>query len=180
MIRVITSLMERPFLSSRRPCEVILIYKSCLTFRMHHFQYGSRTIILSVFGPYQHLAHQGDETDDWEEPFGLYQSKILLHTSMHLSNRPLSRNESDTFIADVIKHACVLPGNSVLFFKQLFMCGRTSIGCNETHRIWQLCATYVNPSDQNANLESPAECSEEILPVWHMEMSLSCIYSCEH
>lgn len=39
--------------------------------------------------------------------------------------------------------------------------------------------TYVNVSDPNANLVTPAECLKEILPVWHVEMCQGCIYSCE-
>lgn len=58
LIRVITPLMERAFLSSRRHCEVILIYKSWLAYRMHLSEYCFRTIILTVlFGSYQHIAH---------------------------------------------------------------------------------------------------------------------------
>lgn len=43
--------------------------------------------------------------------------------------------------------------------------------------MWLLCLTYVNVSNQNASLQSPAECSEQVLPVWHVEMSLSWFYS---
>lgn len=64
LIRVITPLMERAFLSSRRHCEVILIYKSWLAYRMHLSEYRFRSIIPAVlFGSYQHIAHPA-QTDD--------------------------------------------------------------------------------------------------------------------
>lgn len=113
--------MERPFLSSRRPCEVLLIYKSCLTFRMQRSEYRFRTIIPAVFRPYQHIAQQRFQADDWEKLLGLAHSQILLHTSMHFCLIYLEAEMNLTISWMVWYNKPVMSLETLV--KQLFICG---------------------------------------------------------
>lgn len=165
-MRVIASLTVRPFLSSSSSCEVILIHKLCLSFRMHYPEYHFRTIISAVFGPCHH-------TDDWEELLRLRPfTDIIAPPIAFLSGLPLSWNKSDNVNTDMRRHARHTSRN--LCYTIFYMWGRSSIH-SEMDGI-QYFWIYGNVSRQNANLERPAESCR----VWRVEMSQGFLHFCEH
>lgn len=137
LIRVITPLMERAFLSSRHHCEVILIYKSWLAYRMHLSEYRFRSIIPAVlFGSYQHIAHP----DRWlRETIRL---RSFTDSPVHLDafpfEQPLSRNECDNFMADIMQRARSLPRKLLLNNYSYVRAGLFCTQCN-IHDICDVC-----------------------------------------
>lgn len=160
-MRVIASLTVRPFLSSSSSCEVILIHKSCLSFRMHYPEYHFRTIISAAFGPCRH-------TDDWQKLLRLRPfTDIIAHLIAFLSGLPLSWNKSDNVNADMKRRARHTSRNlcSTIFYTW----GSEMDGIRY---FW----INGNVSGQNANLERSAESCR----AWRVEMSQGCLHFCEH